>query len=64
MEVNGVPIYLKPLAGPDFTPGGFIAYLTPILGVSLLGLMVGYWVVAARPRDPNAWLGVAAADLS
>jgi hypothetical protein len=25
-------------------------------GRSLVGLIVGYWVVAARPRDPNAWL--------
>jgi sigma-B regulation protein RsbU (phosphoserine phosphatase) len=24
--------------------------------VPLLGLLIGYWVVAARPRDLNAWL--------
>jgi phosphoserine phosphatase RsbU/P len=56
MEVNGARIPLERLQGPGFSPGGFIAYLTPILGVPLLGLLVGYWVVAARPRDPNAWL--------
>ncbi len=42
--------------GPDFTLGGFIAFLTPVLGVPLLGLLVGFWVVAARPHDLNAWL--------
>ncbi|HEY6766217.1 MAG TPA: GAF domain-containing SpoIIE family protein phosphatase, partial [Candidatus Sulfotelmatobacter sp.] len=42
--------------GPDFSVGQYIAFLAPILGVPLLGLIVGYWVVAARPRDLNAWL--------
>ncbi len=41
---------------PNFTTGGFIAFLTPVLVIPLLGLLVGYWVVAARPRDLNAWL--------
>lgn len=56
MHVNAVSVRLTPLEGPHFTLGGYIAYLMPILGVSLLGLLVGYWVVAARPTDPNAWL--------
>ncbi len=55
-EVKSAAIRLKPWQGPDFSVGGYIAYLTPILGVTLLSLLVGYWVVAARPRDPNAWL--------
>ena len=49
-------IRLASREGPDFSLGGYIAFLTPILGVPLLGLLVGYWVVAARPRDLNAWL--------
>ncbi len=36
-----------------------IAYYTGVLTVSLLGLLAGYWVVAARPTDPNAWLALA-----
>jgi phosphoserine phosphatase RsbU/P len=47
---------LQPMEGPHFTLGGYIAILTPVLLVPLLGLVVGYWVVAARPRDPSAWL--------
>jgi len=42
--------------GPDWSVGRYIAFLTPILGVPLFGLIVGFWVVAARPRDLNAWL--------
>jgi phosphoserine phosphatase RsbU/P len=49
-------IRLAPFEGPGFTLGGYIAFLMPVLGVPLLGLLIGYWVVAARPRDPNAWL--------
>ncbi|MGA8596834.1 MAG: SpoIIE family protein phosphatase [Bryobacteraceae bacterium] len=49
-------VRLAPSEGPGFTLGGYIAFLSPILGVPLLGLIIGYWVVAARPRDPNAWL--------
>jgi sigma-B regulation protein RsbU (phosphoserine phosphatase) len=49
-------IRLAPREGPDFSLGGYIAFLTPLLGVPLLGLLIGYWVVAARPRDLNAWL--------
>ncbi len=49
MKVNTAFIHLRPREGPDFTAGGFITYLTPIRGVPLLGLIVGYWVVAARP---------------
>ena len=42
--------------GPDWGAGQLAAFLLPILGVPLLGLLIGYWVVAARPRDLNAWL--------
>jgi phosphoserine phosphatase RsbU/P len=55
-KVREVQIRLAPRKGPDFSLGGYIAFLTPILGVPLLGLLIGYWVVAARPRDLNAWL--------
>lgn len=49
-------ILLHPAEGPGFTTWGYIAQLTPVLGLPLLSLIVGYWVVAARPRDLNAWL--------
>jgi phosphoserine phosphatase RsbU/P len=55
-KVREVQIRLAPREGPDFSLSGYIAFLTPVLGVPLLGLLVGYWVVAARPRDLNAWL--------
>lgn len=55
-EVKSATLRLGPWPGPNFSIGGWIAYLTPILGVTLLSLLVGYWVVAARPRDPYAWL--------
>jgi phosphoserine phosphatase RsbU/P len=47
---------LNPRQGPGFSFAGYIAFLLPILGVPLLGLLVGYWVVAGRPHDLNAWL--------
>jgi len=55
-RVKEIRIRLAPSEGPGFTLGGFIAFLTPVLGVPLLSLIVGFWVVAARPRDLNAWL--------
>jgi phosphoserine phosphatase RsbU/P len=55
-KVQEIPIRLASLEGPGLSLGGYIAFLTPILGVPLLGLLIGYWVVAARPRDLNAWL--------
>ena len=55
-KVRDVQFRLAPREGPDFSLGGYIALLLPILGVPLLGLLIGYWVVAARPRDLNAWL--------
>ncbi len=55
-QIRQAIIRLAPREGPDFTLGGYIALLTPVLGVPLLGLIVGYWVAAARPRDLNAWL--------
>lgn len=55
-EMRQAQIRLAPREGPGWTVGGYIAFLTPILAVPLLGLIIGYWVVAARPRDLNAWL--------
>jgi sigma-B regulation protein RsbU (phosphoserine phosphatase) len=55
-KVRDVQVRLASIEGPDFSLGGYIAFLTPILAVPLLGLLIGYWVVAARPRDLNAWL--------
>jgi phosphoserine phosphatase RsbU/P len=55
-QVRESQIRLAPGEGPTFSLGGYIAFLTPILGVPLLGLLTGYWVVAARPHDLNAWL--------
>jgi phosphoserine phosphatase RsbU/P len=55
-QVREVQLRLAPREGPPFSLGGYIAFLTPVLGVPLLGLLIGYWVVAARPRDLNAWL--------
>jgi sigma-B regulation protein RsbU (phosphoserine phosphatase) len=54
--VRQARIRVAPLEGPDFSIGQYITFLTPVLGVPLLGLIVGYWVVAARPHDLNAWL--------
>jgi sigma-B regulation protein RsbU (phosphoserine phosphatase) len=55
-KVRAVQIRLASREGPPFSLGGYIAFLTPILGVPLLGLLIGYWIVAARARDLNAWL--------
>jgi phosphoserine phosphatase RsbU/P len=49
-------VRLAPRSGPGWSIGGYIAFLAPILGVPLLGLLIGYWIVAVRPRDLNAWL--------
>ncbi len=49
-------LHLNPRQGPGWSVAGYVAFLVPILGVPLLGLLVGYWVVAGRPRDLNAWL--------
>jgi sigma-B regulation protein RsbU (phosphoserine phosphatase) len=54
--VREVQVRLASRQGPHWSLGHDITYLTPIFGVPLLGLLVGYWVVAARPRDLNAWL--------
>jgi phosphoserine phosphatase RsbU/P len=55
-KVRDVQVRLAARQGPDFSLGGYLAFLVPIVGVPLLGLLIGYWVVAARPRDLNAWL--------
>ena len=53
-----VQIRLAPREGPDFSVIGFLTFLTPVLAIPLLGLVVGYWLVAARPQDLNAWLAL------
>jgi phosphoserine phosphatase RsbU/P len=55
-KLREAQLRLAPREGPDLSVGGYIAVLTPLLGVPLLGLLIGYWIVAARPRDLNAWL--------
>ena len=55
-EVREVQVRLAPSNNHSLSRAGLIAFLTPILGVPLLGLLIGYWIVAARPRDLNAWL--------
>jgi phosphoserine phosphatase RsbU/P len=55
-KLREMPIRLAPREGADWPLGGLIAFLAPTLGVPLLGLLIGHWVVAARPRDLNAWL--------
>lgn len=57
-QVKDVFIRLKPREGPGWSVGGYVALLLPVLGVPLLGLLVGYWVVAGRPWDLNAWLAL------
>lgn len=53
--VKTVPIRLAPREGPPWD-ASIIALLVTILLLPLLSLVIGYWIVAARPRDPNAWL--------
>ncbi len=55
-QVREVQVRLPSRQGPLWSLGRDITFLTQILGVPLLGLLIGYWVVAARPRDLNAWL--------
>jgi phosphoserine phosphatase RsbU/P len=55
-RIRDARIRLASRKSPHFSLGGYIAFLTPILAVPLLGLLIGYWIVAARPRDLNAWL--------
>jgi sigma-B regulation protein RsbU (phosphoserine phosphatase) len=55
-QIKTARIRLAAREGPDFPLSGLIAFLIPVLGAPLLGLLVGFWVVAARPHDLNAWL--------
>lgn len=55
-QLKAAELPLQPFEGPNFSVGGYIAFLLPVLFVPFLSLVVGYWVVAARPRDPSAWL--------
>ncbi|WP_263384653.1 SpoIIE family protein phosphatase [Granulicella arctica] len=51
-------LQLAPREGPDWTIGKLLTFLIAILGVPLLSLFAGYWIVAALPRDLNAWLAL------
>jgi phosphoserine phosphatase RsbU/P len=55
-KLREAQVRLEPRKGPGWSIGGYIAFLAPILGVPLLGLLIGYWIVAVRPHDLNAWL--------
>jgi phosphoserine phosphatase RsbU/P len=55
-KVREAQVRLVPRNGPGWSIGGYIAFLAPILGIPLLGLLIGYWIVAVRPHDLNAWL--------
>jgi phosphoserine phosphatase RsbU/P len=55
-QVREAQVRLAARQDSHWSLGREITFLTPVLGVPLLGLLVGYWVVAARPRDLNAWL--------
>ncbi|MBV9302572.1 MAG: SpoIIE family protein phosphatase [Acidobacteriaceae bacterium] len=48
-------IRLASREGPPWIPT-IIALFVTILVLPALSLVIGYWVVAAKPRDPNAWL--------
>ena len=54
--IRDIPIRLSARQGPNFSWWGYFGFLAPILGVPLLGLLIAYWVLAARPHDLNAWL--------
>ena len=41
-----------------------VAFFITILLLPLLSLLIGYWVVAARPHDLNAWLVLALLSFS
>ena len=41
---------------PAYSAVTYAAIFLPVLVVPLLGLLVGYWIVGARPGDLNAWL--------
>ena len=50
-----VQIHLTPFDATIWNPAN-IGLFAMLLFLPLLGLGVGYWVVAARPRDLNAWI--------
>ncbi len=50
-----VNVRLAPREGPPWD-ASTVAFLIAILFLPLLSLIVGYWVVAARPYDLSAWL--------
>lgn len=47
---------LQPEGGPIGPVSEWLSMVLLGISVPLVCLLVGYWVVAARPRDPNAWL--------
>jgi phosphoserine phosphatase RsbU/P len=55
-ESKLVTIRLQPMQMPNWAQGSAITVLGLIVATPLLGLIIGYWVVAARPHDLNAWL--------
>lgn len=54
-KLKTVQVRLAPREGPPWDAGIIVLFATLLL-LPLLSLAVGYWVVIARPRDPNAWL--------
>lgn len=54
-EIQTVYVHFVAREGPPWDASSIALFATMIL-LPLLCLAIGYWVVAARPRDPNAWL--------
>src|SRR5581483_2207947 len=55
-ELKTGELPLHRFEGPNFGIGGYIAFLLPVLFVPLLSLILGFWVVGARPRGPGGWV--------
>jgi len=51
-----VSLHLVRNAGPRPRVATWLSFASVEAVPSFICLLVGYWVVAARPRDPNAWL--------
>jgi hypothetical protein len=59
-----VKVRLAALRGPDWSVGGLIAFLIPVLGVPLLGLLIGYWVVDGAAARSECLAGPSSARIS